>query len=80
LSTANDARRTVDPSDGATDAGGWDAHEVWRERVREARSRAARDPGRPPAAPPGPTPGRGGDGGWDPADTWRDRVLEPRRR
>jgi hypothetical protein len=74
LDTADDARRPVEvPGDG--DEAAWNAHDVWRERVREARVRPSgvrvRVSGRtlPPAA-----------GGWDPLETWRERVLRPRHR
>jgi hypothetical protein len=51
---------------------GWDSHQVWRERVHEARR-----------APEGGTPAISllidQSAGWDPHETWRIRVQRPRR-
>ena len=74
MDCSDDAGRPVEvPATG--DDGAWDAHEVWLERVREARASPVaprvRVSGRAPAAPPE---------GWDPLETWRERVLRPRRR
>jgi hypothetical protein len=73
LDSSDDARRPIEvPVDG--DDAAWDAHDVWRERVREARAQ----PTTPRVRVTGPLPAP--SGGWDPLETWRDRVLRPRRR
>jgi hypothetical protein len=51
---------------------GWNAREVWRDRVRDARTEV---PGRPR-----PDPAAAQTDGWDPLRTWRERVLRPRDR
>ncbi len=65
MDTSNDAAdtREVPVPDEET---GWDAHQVWRDRVREAR-REKRPPPQTLAE------------GWDPLQTWHDRVLRPRK-
>jgi hypothetical protein len=66
LDTTNDARST--PEVPGPEETGWDSHQVWRERVREARTVRAANP-RPQTIAEG----------WDPLQTWHDRVLRPRK-
>lgn len=74
MDSSDDARRPVEVP-GDVDDGAWDAHDVWLERVREARTQAAG----PRVRVSGRAPAPAGDG-WDPLETWRERVLRPRRR
>ncbi len=67
----DDERQTAEVREDDRETVAWDAHQVWRERVREAR----RDP-----LQPGLESRRQISPGWDPLETWRDRVLRPRSR
>lgn len=66
----NDARTT--PEVPAPDDAGWDSHQVWRERIREART------ARPATTRPKTRPQTLAEG-WDPLQTWHDRVQRPRK-
>jgi hypothetical protein len=68
--SSDDARTGPEVPEEERETVAWDAHQVWRERVREARhsppTQRVRD--RDALSP-----------GWDPLETWRDRVLRHRR-
>jgi hypothetical protein len=73
LDSSDDARRTLEvPAEG--DGAAWDPHDVWRERVREARAHPSGVRIRVSDRVPPPSDG------WDPLETWRERVMRPRRR
>jgi hypothetical protein len=69
--SSDDVRTAPEVPDDDRETVAWDAHQVWRDRVREARRSplAQRLRGKDELSP-----------GWDPLETWRDRVLGPRRR